>query len=252
SIHDLFMKGKRLLKALKKYSQLNVKIKNENIFDLLNESIALIAKVPLSTICLYQGNEIELIANYGSILKYSRLPKSSYEHLIKHNSLEIEDIEQDAVYREHPGFIDNKIRFYATYPFSDSDGVLLGSINLFDYRPRTLNDEQRQYILKATQRASQITIDRRNQQVSSLLEILFDSTDDLIVVSNREKILHINPGVTKLLGYNQQEILNSELTHYFHPDDVHSFEEIIKNDSNGSISKKLTNRLVSKSGKIHH
>lgn len=246
------MKGKRLLKALRKYSQLNVKIKNENIFDLLNESIALIANVPLSTIILYQGNEIELIANYGSILKYSRLSKSSYEHLIRHDPLEIENIEKDPVYREYPGFIENKISFHATYPFSDSNGVLLGSINLFDYKPRTLNAEQREYILKATQRASQITIDRRNQQVSSLLEILFDSTDDLIVVSNREKILHINPGVAKLLGYSQQEILNNKLTHYFHPGDVHSFEEIIKNGSQGSISKKLTNRLVSKSGKTHH
>lgn len=243
------MKKKHLLKALRKYNQL----KNENIFDLLNESVALISDIPLSNICLFQGNEIDFIANYGLDFNLNSLSELPYKDLIVEDDLfEIKDIEQDSNYRNIAGFIDNKIRFFSIHPFYDSDGVLLGSINLYDYKTRTLNSEQKQYILKAAHRAAQIANNRRKLQVSGLLEILFESTNDLIVVSNQEKILHINPGVSKLLGYSQEEISKSKLTHYFHPDDVHSFEEIIKTHSNSSISKKLTNRLVSKSGKIHY
>src|SRR3546814_8761992 len=87
---------------------------------------------------------------------------------------------------------------------------------------------------------------------SQLLEILFESTDDLIVVSNREKILHINPAASKLLGYSQEEILKSELTLYFHPDDVQSFEEAVKLHSKDRVLKKLTNRLISQCGNTHY
>src|SRR5690554_47213 len=246
------MKKKHLLKALRKYSQINVKIKNVDIFDLLNESIALIVNVPLSNICLYQGDEIEIIANYGITLKHYRLPISPYEHLIKYDFIEIEDIEQDDDYREHVGFIDNKIRFFATHPFFDSEGNLLGNINLFDYKPRTLNVEQKLYISKAAQRASQITTDRRNQQISSLLGILFESINDLIVISDWENnVLHINPAVSKLLGFSQEEILRNEQSNYFHPDDTHNFHEAITNHTKGSVLNPYTTRLVSKSGKIY-
>jgi len=247
------MKKKHLLKALRKYNQLNVKIKNENIFDLLNESVALISDVPLSNICLFQGNEIDFVANYGLNFNLNNLSKLPYKDLIVEDSFfEIKDIEQDNNYRNFAGFIDNKIRFFAIYPFYDSEGVLLGSINLYDYKTKMLNAEQKKYILKAANRAAQIATDRRNMQVSHLLAILFESTDDLIIVSSPEEILHINPGVSKLLDYSQEEILSSDFTRYLHPNDVHSFEEIIKMHSHGSSLKKLTNRLISKSGKIHY
>src|SRR5690554_4367638 len=246
------MKKKYLLKALRKYNQLNIKIKNENIFDILNESVALIANVPLSNICLFQGDEMDFVANYGlksDLNDFSTLP---YKDLvINEDSFEITDIEKSN-YRNFKGFVDNKIRFFASYPFYASDETLLGSINLYDYKTRTLNAEQNAFILKATHRAAQITRDRNNMQVSQLLEVLFESTNDLIVVSNREKILHINPGVSKLLGYSQEEILNSKLTNYFHPDDINSFEETIKDHRKSSRPKKLTFRLVSKSEKTHY
>ncbi|TCK85121.1 PAS domain-containing hybrid sensor histidine kinase/response regulator [Albibacterium bauzanense] len=246
------MKKKHLLKALRKYSQLNVKIKNENIFDLLNESVALIADVPLSNICLFQGDEMDFIANYGLKFNLNSLSQLPYRDLIVHNNFfEIKDIEASN-YHNLTGFNENKICFFATHPFYDSEGSLLGTINLYDYKKRKLNVEQKQYILKAANRASQITIDRKTVQASQLLEILFESTDDLIVVSNREKILHINPAASKLLGYSQVEILKSELTRYFHPDDVQSFEEAVKLHSKGRVLKKLTNRLISKCGKTHY
>lgn len=245
------MKKKHLLKALRKYSQLNVKIKNENIFDLLNESVALIADVPLSNICLFQGDEIDFIANYGLNFNLNSLSQLPYRDLIvKDNLFEINDIE-DSNYHI-TGFINNKIRFFATHPFYDPEGLLLGTINLYDYKERKLKVEQKQYLLKAAHRAAQITIDRKNMQASQLLEILFESTDDLIVVSNLETILHVNPAASKLLGYSQEEILKSELTRYFHPDDVRSFEEAVKHHSKGPSLKKLTNRLISKCGKTHY
>jgi PAS domain S-box-containing protein len=246
------MKKKYLLKALRKYNQLNLKIKNENIFDILNESVALIANVPLSNICLYQGDEMDFVANYGLKSDQSDFSTIPYKDLVTNEGpIEITDIEQSN-YRNFKGFMDNKIRFFASYPFYDTDETLLGSINLYDYKTRTLNAEQNAFILKATHRAAQITRDRNNMQVSQLLEVLFESTNDLIVVSNREKILHINPGVSKLLGYSQEEILNSKLTNYFHPDDINSFEETIKDHRKSSRPKKLTYRLVSKNKKTHY
>lgn len=247
------MKKKHLLKALRKHNQLSVEIKNENTFDLLNESVALISSVPISNICLFQANEKNFIANYGIDFNLSSLSQLPYIDLAKQNgSFEIEDIEQNSSYRNIAGFKDNKIRFFASFPFYESPGILLGSINLYDYKKRTLTAEQKQYITKATKRATQIVTDRRNIQISHLMEILFESTDDLIIVSSPGKTLHVNPAFSKLLGYSKEEILNSELTHYVHPDDVLSFEEIVRLHNKGSVLKKLTNRLVSKSGKTHY
>ncbi len=247
------MKKKHLLKALRKYNQLSVEIKNENIFDLLNESVGIITDVPLSNICLFQANKITFIANYGINFNLSSLSQLPYKDLLEQNDfIEIEDIEQNTNYYNIANLTDNKIIFFASYPFYDSAGLLLGSINLYDYTTRTLNTKQKQYVLKATKRAAQIVTDRRNIQVSQLMEILFESTDDLIIVSSPEKTLHVNPAFSKLLGYSKEEILNSELMYYVHPEDILSFEELIKIHSKGTVLKKLTNRLISKCGKTHY
>lgn len=247
------MKKKHLLKALKKYNKLSVEIKNENTFDLLNESVALISKVPLSNICLFQLNEMNFIANYGIKFSQSDLSQIDYKYLSEHiKYLEIEDVQEDSYFQSINSFINNKIRFFASYPFYDYEGVLLGCINLYDYESKKLTPSQSQYITKATKRAAQIVTDKRNLQVSQLMEILFESTDDLIVVSNAEKMIHVNPALSKLLGYNKEEILNNQLTQYLHPDDAPDFEEFIKSHSKDTTFKKLTNRLVSKSKETHH
>ncbi|HLW07693.1 MAG TPA: response regulator, partial [Marinilabiliaceae bacterium] len=75
---------------------------------------------------------------------------------------------------------------------------------------------------------------------------------DLIVISDWENnVLHINPAVSKLLGFSQEEILKNKQLNYFHPDDTHNFQEVITNHTKGSVLNPYTTRLVSKSGKIY-
>ncbi len=39
------------------------------------------------------------------------------------------------------------IRFYATYPILNDDREAVGSVSLIDYAPRTLDDQERQYLM---------------------------------------------------------------------------------------------------------
>jgi len=241
---------KERIESIRKYNLLNMESDERaaNPFELINESAALVCGVAFSQICLLHQDEIQYLTEYGFKAKIKSLSEfDSFRVLLEGNYIEVPDVSLNQNFKDFEGFKRNNILFFAGYPFFDPNGVLLGSLNVYDTKPNTLSDKQKEYLKKATVRITQIILDRRNAQESYLKDILFESADDLIAISNYEgELLRVNPAFSKLLGYSEEEILNNNLSRFIHPQDVSSFKTIVKNYVDGHAISKFTSRLITK------
>ncbi|TCS39512.1 diguanylate cyclase with GAF sensor [Paucimonas lemoignei] len=58
--------------------------------------------------------------------------------------LAVPDLRQDAILRDHPAVSgEPHIRFYAAHPLRNHEGMLIGSVSLVDYTPRTFGEDRR-------------------------------------------------------------------------------------------------------------
>ncbi|MCH7411185.1 ATP-binding protein [Belliella sp. DSM 111904] len=66
----------------------------------------------------------------------------------------------------------------------------------------------------------------------------FESDLDLIAIGKENFLTWINPTTLRTLGYAQEELINVDLCHFFHPEELHDFRSKISNLSkeNGSCN----------------
>src|SRR5690606_12265313 len=178
------------LNALKKYNLVNVDITtdNTNVFRLITESMAWVCDTPYSTTAILANpDQILFLARYGIDAEDRNVSELPNFHLLMSGGyFEIPDLALDSSFIDFQEFKNNNIRFLAGHPFFDPEGVLLGCITVLDTKPRKLTAKQRGYLEKAAKRVTQIIVERRHLQVSGLIESLFESSNDLIAVSNLE------------------------------------------------------------------
>ncbi len=122
----------------------------EILFDSINNLAAKICKVPVAIITLVDDHRIW----YKSEAGYSYvtdIPKSDlFCGLVskKNEYLEIHDIDQDELHKDHDFDLDGKkFRFYAGAPVKLPLGEVIGVIGVFDTKPKTLTSQQREVLL---------------------------------------------------------------------------------------------------------
>lgn len=247
----------RRLQALKKYNlyESNFNEISLEAFNLLIESVALSCQAPFGAIYLLQEEGYRLLSMYpnqpGNVdLQFLQDAYYSEGQAI----VEISDLTEERV----PTDLLNRLKaenihYLAGCPFFDPDGVELGSILIFDQKPGGRNNNQLGYLQKATRRLRQILLDRRSEQVSSLLSILFDSTDDFLVVTDANGgILKTNSTFDGQLGYDQNEIPELNLLLMIHPDDRASFQENHPGTSPGKPLFKFVTRVLTRTSAIRY
>lgn len=83
------------------------------------------------------------------------------------------------------------------------------------------------------------------------LKMIFDSAPDIICMAGLDGYFkRVNPAMSELLGYSEEEILDRPIVDFTHPNDrAKTEEELIKlNRKNGSQT--FENRFIAKSGKV--
>nr|WP_321223861.1 ATP-binding protein [uncultured Psychroserpens sp.] len=126
-------------------------VKSYNILDTLPESnydditqlIATICDVPISLITVLDENRNFFKSHYG--IPFSESPRdiSFCGHAILQDEiLIVSDARLDDRFIDNPLINDLQAIFYAGMPLIDPDGYNLGSICVFDHKPRVLNDNQ--------------------------------------------------------------------------------------------------------------
>ena len=95
-------------------------------------------------------------------------------------------------------------------------------------------------------------ISERKKLEESLKEVdkLFNMSIDIMVIASKDKFIKINPAMSRILGYSEQELLSNPFLTYVHPDDW----VITKNEINklemGAYVIKFENRWICKDSSV--
>lgn len=82
------------------------------------------------------------------------------------------------------------------------------------------------------------------------LDPFFDDVDDLLCIAGYDGFFKkVNPAVTRLLGYSEEELYSRSIKTFIHPGDQERTWKYRKNLINGDGPKTFENRYITKSGK---
>nr|WP_315131860.1 PAS domain S-box protein [uncultured Flavobacterium sp.] len=95
-------------------------------------------------------------------------------------------------------------------------------------------------------------ISERKKLEESLKEVdkLFNMSIDIMVIASKDKFIKINPAMSRILGYSEQELLSHPFLTYVHPDDWVSTKNEINKLEMGAYVIKFENRWICKDGSV--
>ncbi len=137
----------------------------------LVEMAAQVAQVPMATINLITDTEQHQIATAGFDASVCRR-EDSMCNLVLHagEPVIVPDASLDARFRDNPfvtGTIGN-VRFFATHQLVTPQGVVIGSLCVFDERPRTIAAEQERLLASLAERVVDLLeLELRTRELSS-------------------------------------------------------------------------------------
>lgn len=79
---------------------------------------------------------------------------------------------------------------------------------------------------------------------------LFNMAMDIMVIASNDKFVKINPALSKILGYSEEELLSKPFLDFIHPDDHESTHNEIAKLNMGAITIQFENRWITKNGSI--
>ena len=135
-------------RSVEKYQLLDTS--EEEDYDNITSIAAYIAQTPISLITLLDGERNFFKSHLG--LEFSESPRklSFCGHAINSNEdiLIIEDARKDKRFFDNPLVTGIKAIFYAGVPLVTPDGAKLGTLCVYDHKPRSLNTEQINTLIK--------------------------------------------------------------------------------------------------------
>ena len=81
-------------------------------------------------------------------------------------------------------------------------------------------------------------------------DTFFNMSIDSLVIASKDRFLKINPSLSKLLGYSNEELLNKPFTTYIVPEDITITEQAIEKLEKGTDLINFKNRWICKDGTI--
>lgn len=81
-------------------------------------------------------------------------------------------------------------------------------------------------------------------------EKFFAMSVDMMIISSMEKFVKVNPAVSKILGYSEEELLSKNFLEFTHPDDLETTKKEVIKLQTGAPSIKFENRYICKDGSI--
>jgi signal transduction histidine kinase len=142
----------------------------------LVEVAAQVAQVPMATINLITDTEQHQIATHGFDASVCRREDSMCDVVLDADApVIVPDASQDDRFRDNPfvtGVIGH-VRFYATHQLVTPEGVVIGTLCVFDELPRTITDEQEKALVSLAERVVDLLeLELRTRELStSVIEL---------------------------------------------------------------------------------
>ncbi len=149
----------------------------------LVEVAALVAQVPMATINLITDTEQHQIATHGFDASVCRRADSMCDVVLDAGApVIVPDASQDARFRDNPfvtGVI-GSVRFYATHQLVTPEGVVIGTLCVFDEQARTITDDQEKALVSLAERVVDLLeLELRTRELSSSVVELEDARAEL-------------------------------------------------------------------------
>lgn len=141
----------------------------EESFDNITALMAYISDAPISLITLLDRERNFLKSHHGVELQESPRALSFCGHAINSDEpiMIVEDARKDIRFQDNPLVTEFSAIFYAGVPIVSHDGYKLGTLCLYDHKPRTLNPAMRQALINMGKQV-EILLEQRAQNIALL------------------------------------------------------------------------------------
>ncbi len=197
------------------------------------------------------GMEIESLPRADSFCRYTLME----DHLV-----EVDDTTTNKLFSES-AFVTAgpQFRFYASAPLIDPDGYRIGSLCVFDMKPRQLNDHQRDALKTlAAEVISHLVLRKQKKELETSLNWhkdfynLFNSSPEIHCITDKDlNIELINKAVIPLLGYTPDEAHGNPIWKYFPNEKRAEILQLMRSDaSKHSKSFEIETPIVKPDGEL--
>ena len=190
--------------------------------------------LPIAMVSLTDVDRQWFLARTGVTLCEIRREHSFCGHaILRPDIMQVPDARLDPRFADNPLVTeDPRVVFYAGRPLRALDGVVLGTLCLVDHGPRRLNAEECHDLDDFGCLVENTLHDlERRHQVRSLSQVLEDKEHLFTLTFNQSSVgmalsslegkwLRANPGLERLLGYSEREMLDRTWHAMTHPDDL--------------------------------
>ena len=91
---------------------------------------------------------------------------------------------------------------------------------------------------------------KKLEESSKAADTFFMMSVEMMIISSMEKFIKVNPAVSKILGYTEEELLSKNFLEFTHPDDIEITKKEVVKLQTGASSIKFENRYICKDGSI--
>ncbi len=162
---------KQRIDALKSYNLLDTL--PEKDFENITTLVANICEVPISLVTLLDSDRNFLKSHYGIPFNESPRDISFCGHAILDNSeiFIVEDSREDMRFKDNPLVSENGAIFYAGVPLINDDNYALGTLCVFDTKPRTLSQTQKNTLIALGKQVMNLFEARKQNKILNELQI---------------------------------------------------------------------------------
>ncbi len=233
----------------------------EQAYDDIATIAAQICGVPIALISLIDKDRQWIKARHGIPSAIREIPReiSCCAHTIlkPDEILEVEDALKDDRFCDNPLVVNEpNIQYYAGATLTNKEGTTLGTLCVIDHKPNKLTEAQRNALMALSRqvmallelRKETLDFDRSKSHLQELVENISDVVYDLDELGN---FTYVNPALTELSGYSEEELLQKAYYDLVHPDAMEAlgqfyYEQIKK----GSDSSYYEFPIVTKNGEM--
>ncbi len=91
---------------------------------------------------------------------------------------------------------------------------------------------------------------KKLEESSKAADTFFNMSVDMMIISSMNKFVKVNPAVSKILGYSEEELLSKSFLEFTHPEDIEITQKEVSKLQTGAPSIKFENRYICKDGSI--